>query len=154
MSALSDEQRVKYAEAHPNRIRLKYISPPGGPHFFWENTNEIPTEKHGKPLTEAEWQELLAATPFPPLDKQVFNAYVRFMYKSAKAYCKSNRKCKRNKRRWAHWAFEYFRYAKMAINLAHQLPVEHRISFERFLAYARTKNMKAFTGTFKEACEL
>ncbi len=87
------------------------------------------------------------------MNKVVFNAYVKYMRKTAYAYnhASANRPCKR---RWSKWSFAYFTYAKIAIRLAHQLPKEHRINFERFTIYDKTKNFKAFEGTLEQAREL
>jgi hypothetical protein len=88
-----------------------------------------------------------------PLNKTVFNAYVKYMRKTARAYNRSN-KWSLGSRRCKHWMHEYFRYAKIATRLAWQMPVEHRINFIRFVAYDQTRNMLAFTGTVQQAKDL
>ena len=62
----------------------------------------------------------------------IFGNYVRYMRKAAYAYNMSHKPHLKEKRgkRYVH---EYFRYAKIAIKLAHKLPVHRRISLKVFL---------------------
>jgi hypothetical protein len=89
-----------------------------------------------------------------PLNHTVFNAYVKYMRKTARAYNLSQRFMRTNARRHSYWAHRYLKYAKRAVKLAWQMPQEHRINFERFLAYDKTRNMLAFTGTLQQAKDL
>lgn len=49
------------------------------------------------------------------------------------AYAFNTSRRKKSNPRWEYWAHQYFKYAKIAIKLAHKLPVKHRISLKVFL---------------------